>query len=127
MELTELLATLMKDYEELVAKQEIVQQDRELIVQKALEAFTDVLKEVDKNLETISYNLATAKDMVTSQVLTSKETYKGKAYMAVWNKGRESWDTSKLAGYAVAHPELLALKSVGEPSVSFRKITKKDE
>ncbi|MCG3145996.1 MAG: hypothetical protein HONDAALG_03775 [Gammaproteobacteria bacterium] len=47
-------------------------------------------------------------------------TVKGAALSAVYAKGRVSWDNKALEGYAVAHPELLAFRSEGAPSVSIR-------
>ncbi len=44
--------------------------------------------------------------------------------MAIWNKGRASWDGKKLEGYAMDHPEILQAQKVGEPTVTFRKATK---
>jgi hypothetical protein len=44
--------------------------------------------------------------------------------MAVWAKGRSGgWDTGKLEGYALVHPEIMqAKKPDGEPTVSFRQV-----
>ncbi len=47
--------------------------------------------------------------------------------MAVWSKGRETWDTKSLDGYALAHPEIASLRKVGDPSVSIRKINKSEK
>lgn len=44
--------------------------------------------------------------------------------MAVYNKGRVSWDSSGLNGYMVAHPEITAFRKEGEPSITLRKIGK---
>lgn len=40
--------------------------------------------------------------------------------MAVYNKARVTWDSAGLEGASKLHPELLAFRKVGEPSVSFR-------
>ena len=55
-------------------------------------------------------------------MLAGGATAKGVHLMAVWAKGRETWDTSRLAGFAVAHPELLELRKIGEPTVAIRAI-----
>lgn len=55
-------------------------------------------------------------------VKAGAETVKGNWLMAVWNKGRVTWDTKSLEGYAVAHPELLNLRKEGEPTVTIRRI-----
>ena len=48
------------------------------------------------------------------------ETVKGDFLMAVWTKGRTSWDDKALSGYSKAHPEILEYRKQGEPSVSIR-------
>ncbi len=42
-------------------------------------------------------------------------------YQAVYSKGRITWDTKALNGYALAHPEIEKLRNPGKPSVSIRK------
>ncbi len=42
--------------------------------------------------------------------------------MAIYSKGRMSWDGKRLDGYATAHPEILAFRSEGQPSVSIREV-----
>jgi hypothetical protein len=54
-------------------------------------------------------------------VLAHGETVKGDKYKAVFSKGRVTWDTKGLDGFAVAHPEIETLKRVGNPSVSIRR------
>src|SRR3990167_7164845 len=117
---------LMTTYESLLDKLEIVQAERELIVKKALETVAHELEILDESLTTLNNVAASAKTEVEVAVLDKKETISGEHYIAVWNKGRESWDGSKLNGFAMAHPEILQAKKIGEPTVSFRKITKKD-
>lgn len=41
--------------------------------------------------------------------------------MAVWSKGRVTWDGKGLGGYMVAHPEIEAFRREGKPSVSIRR------
>ena len=57
---------------------------------------------------------------ILAEVLERGETVKATGIMAVWNKGRETWDGKSLTGYAAAHPEILAFKKVGEPTVTIR-------
>lgn len=47
-------------------------------------------------------------------------TVKGGLFQAVYTKGRVSWDSKALEGYAAAHPEIIAFRKEGEPSVSIR-------
>ena len=64
--------------------------------------------------------IASLEDEIKSDVLTIGATVKGDGLMAVWNKGRVSWDSKTLDGYAVAHPEILVARKEGEPTVTIR-------
>jgi hypothetical protein len=67
-------------------------------------------KEIDELTKEIKYD-----------VVNLGATVKGTLLMAVYNKGRISWDSKGLAGYAVAHPEISAFRTDGDPSVTIRK------
>ena len=41
---------------------------------------------------------------------------------AVYSKPRTSWDTKGIAGFAVAHPEILAFQKIGNPSVRIQAV-----
>tara|TARA_Y100000310_G_C20699211_1_gene828110 strand:- start:1012 stop:1377 length:366 start_codon:yes stop_codon:yes gene_type:complete len=56
---------------------------------------------------------------IKQQVLAIGHTVTGESHQAKWVKGRTSWDTRALTGYAIAHPEVLELKKTGNPSVSI--------
>jgi len=60
---------------------------------------------------------------IKDEVVKAGQTIKGSCLMAVFAKGRVSWDTKSLDGYVVAHPEVEQFRKVGEPSVSIRKIS----
>lgn len=59
---------------------------------------------------------------VRAAVLSHGKTVKGGHLQAVLAKGRVSWDTKGIDGYAMAHPELFTFRKEGEPSVSIRKV-----
>jgi len=59
---------------------------------------------------------------VKADVLNAGATVKGDYMMAVYNKGRVSWDTKGLDGFAIAHPEMQAFRKVGEPTITLRKV-----
>lgn len=61
---------------------------------------------------------------VTAEVLTAGETVKSPEVMAVWCKGRVSWDGKKLDGMMALIPQLDEARKVGEPTVSFRYTSK---
>ena len=55
-------------------------------------------------------------------VLIHKKTIKGSHFQAVYAKGRVTWDTKALDGYAAGHPEINQFRKEGEPSVSIRRV-----
>lgn len=59
-------------------------------------------------------------DMIKAEVVAAGETVSGEFHQAVYMKGRTSWDSKSLEGYAAAHPEILQFKTIGSPSVSIK-------
>lgn len=57
---------------------------------------------------------------IAEEVKKMGQTVKTENIAAVFNKGKTTWDGRLLEGLALAHPELLAAKRVGKPTVSFR-------
>lgn len=70
---------------------------------------------VDENIEALTAE-------IKPEVIKIGATVKGERLSAVFSKGRVSWDTKALDGYAAAHPEVAQFRKEGEPSVSIRKI-----
>jgi len=70
--------------------------------------------------EAVTANIAQLEAEVKQAVVEFGASVKGTVYHAVFAKGRVSWDTKSLDGYATAHPELLTFRKEGEPSVSLR-------
>lgn|SRR5574343_200119 len=67
-------------------------------------------------------NITEITEQIKSFVIEQGKTIKSQKLMAVYAKGRVSWDTKGVEGFALAHPELLAYRKEGEPSVSIRKV-----
>ena len=61
-------------------------------------------------------------DEIKQEVIAAGQTIKGSCLQACYAKGRVSWDTKMLDGYAVDHPNIEKFRSVGNPSVSIRKV-----
>ena len=70
--------------------------------------------------EGVTANIAALEAEIKQAVLAHGASVKGSVFHAVFAKGRVSWDTKSLDGYATAHPELLSFRKEGEPSVSLR-------
>lgn len=74
----------------------------------------------DNDTANIQDQIKLLEDEIEEEVLKLQKSLKGQGIDVIYNKGRESWDGKILTGYAVAHPEILAAKKVGQPTVSFR-------
>jgi hypothetical protein len=81
--------------------------------------------EIQQELEVLTPRRFANIKLITAYVLGKQESVKGELLQAVFSKGRTSWDTKKLEGYAIAHPELKELKKTGKPSVSIREVKEK--
>jgi hypothetical protein len=57
---------------------------------------------------------------IRKAVLDLGTSIKGSRLHAVWNKGRVSWDSKALDGYAAGHPEIAPFRTESQPSVSIR-------
>lgn len=57
---------------------------------------------------------------IRAEVLSRGKSIKGEHISAVYTKGRTTWDSKALTGYAAAHPELEEFKNIGEPSVAIK-------
>jgi len=57
-------------------------------------------------------------------ILSMGMTVNGDNLQAVFVKGRVTWDSKKLMGYAEAHPEINNFKKVGKPTAQIRTIKK---
>lgn len=78
--------------------------------------------ELDPLVSAAEGDLSAVEAALKQEIIAAGVTVKGEHYMAVFNKPRVTWDTAKLEGLALAHPEILALKKMGEPTVTIREI-----
>lgn len=108
-ELTAKNAKLDKLIDQVFAENPKAQAKRERI-EAQIESVTDILTE----------RITDVKDAV----IVLGETVKGENLQAVWSKGKTSWNTNQLLGFAKAHKEVLEMKKEGNPSISIRKVAK---
>jgi len=80
----------------------------------------EIEAEFTPQFETVDTNISTLTDEVKADVITAGMSIKGAHLQAVFSKGRISWDTKALDGYAAAHPEIAPFRKEGAPSVSIR-------
>lgn len=64
--------------------------------------------------------IAALTDEIKAEVIAAGATVRGQYAQAIYTKGRVSWDTKALDGYAAGHPEIAPFRKIGAPSVSIR-------
>ena len=82
----------------------------------------DIEAEFSGKNKVVNEKISALESEVKEDVKKNGETVKGNFLMAVFTKGRVSWDTKALDGYVAAHPEVEQFRKVGEPSVSIRSL-----
>ena len=98
--------------EELMSKMEqLAILKREFNTQKAI--FNNDTADLQENIKVLE-------DEIEEEVLKLQRSLKGQGIDVIYNKGKETWDSKILRGYAVAHPEILVAKKIGQPTVYFR-------
>lgn len=82
------------------------------------------LAKVDAYYESVFGNLDEFSNYIEHEiktaVLAGKVSVKG-VYHAIYVKGHVTWDSKKLDGYAIAHPEINEARKTGKPSVRIKK------
>lgn len=84
------------------------------------EKLAEIEAEFAPKVEALSAENERLAAQIREQVLELGATVSGDFHQAIFTKGRVSWDNKALAGYSVAHPEIMVFQKVGEPSVSIR-------
>lgn len=118
------MGRIEKDIEVLTQAQEAARRVILAPVQAQLDALT---AQYAPDLQHLADKRAALEASVKTDVKMLGESVKGTHFQAVFAKGRVSWNDDQLMGYAVAgHPEIEAFRSVGDPSVSMRKVALKE-
>ena len=94
----------------------------QILAPELQQALADIDAEMNTSLSSLQGGINSLTAEIKEDVIKESATVKGHHLMAVWNKGRISWDTKGLDGYAFAHPEMSAFRKEGEPSVTIRKV-----
>ncbi len=95
---------------------------RALVQDTIAEQLAVIDRDFESELSALAQSIAENTKFVKTYVLIFGATVKGAGLMAIYSKGRMSWDDKRLDGYATAHPEILAFRSEGQPSVSIREV-----
>lgn len=109
------LENLASEYQKLVDS---------VIPEEVKKQLADIETEFTDKKSTLNSKIAELDNQIRQSVLVLGSSVKGDKLMAVWNKGRISWDTKGLDGFAVAHPEMAAFRKEGDPTVTLRKVGK---
>ena len=96
------------------------EQKDKLIPAEVKQAIADLDSEVSPRLAAMDERIAELTEQIKQAVIAAGDSIKGGRKTAVFTKGRTSWDSRGLDGYAVAHPEINVFRKTGEPSVSIR-------
>lgn len=99
---------------------EITLEEKMNILADARLRFTDLKNSFDRETADLQEAIKGLEEEIKAEVIKIGETVKTEHISAIYCKGKETWDGKLLTGYAVAHPEILAAKKVGQPTVSFR-------
>lgn len=94
-------------------------------LQELRQATIDAMPEVkayNAQIDALTAKISALTAKIKDDVLRLEESVKGQWLQAVLAKGRTTWDTKKLEGYAIAHPEIERFKKTGNPTVSIRKV-----
>lgn len=83
-------------------------------------ALDDIAAEEASALEAAGNGIEQLTAKIKAAVIEDGATVKADFLQAVYMKGRVSWNTKALNGYAAAHPEIEQFRKVGKPSVSIR-------
>jgi len=105
----------------LLAKKELLDS---VLTPEIKQKMADIEAEFAGKIETVSERITSQEQDVKQEVILHGSSVKGEFLQAVYVKGREgSWDSNKLKGFAMAHPEILAAKKPdGEPSAQIRTV-----
>lgn len=91
-------------------------------VRKYRELVYEVEAEFSDKLEAANTKQTEIEQAIRDAVVNHGQTVRGEYLTAVYMKGRVSWDSGALEGYAAAHPEIIQFRKEGAPSVSLRPV-----
>lgn len=93
-----------------------------LIPPEVKEKMEEIIAEYKPKLEGLEHKRDALERELKAATIARGFTIKGNFHAFTFVKGRTTWDSKSLEGYAAAHPEILAFRKIGEPSVSVKKV-----
>lgn len=91
-----------------------------ILTPEILAQVEEIRKKWADTTESMTAEIAELEADIKADVLSCGETVKGARLMAVWNKGRVSWDGKKLDGMRALIPQLDTARKVSDPTVTIR-------
>ena len=91
-----------------------------ILTPEILAQVEEIRKKWADTTESMTAEIAELEAEIKADVLSCGETVKGNKLMAVWNKGRVSWDGKKLDGMRALIPQLDTARKVSDPTVTIR-------
>lgn len=112
---------------ELMAERDALELHRQELIDAVYTAeikakIADINAELSEPAQAVGDKIAALEAEIKTDVLAAGETAKGSHMMAVYTKGRVTWDGKKLDGMMSLIPALKDARKEGDPSVSFRKV-----
>ena len=121
-----MIEKMLDELAELQAQQAAIDLDKQALIDHVITP--EIKAKIDEIEAEFADKTGTVYEKITSltanikqAVIERGETVKGSNLMAVWSKGRTSWDTKKLEGLMMVIPAVAEARKEGEPSVSIRK------
>ncbi len=102
-----------------MSKQDMID---EILTNEIREQLASIEAEFMPKFTALEENIAELTEQIKRDVLINGATVKGSFLMAVYNKGRVSWDSKQLEGMMAIIPGLVNARKEGEPSITLRKI-----
>lgn len=112
------------------ARESLESEKRELIAEvltpDQVARLDEIEEEFSQKEEAASAAIGQLEEEIKDNTLSYGNTVKASSFLAVWSKGRVTWDNKGLSAYAQVHPEVLDYRKEGKPSVSIRRVQAKD-
>lgn len=107
------------------AQKEVLKLDKQALIDQVITAeikarLDEIEAEFAGRLEAVDANIEKLTEEIKEDVTKHGASVRGTFLLAIWNKGRISWDTKRLDDYARYHPEILGYRKQGEPYISIR-------
>lgn len=118
---------LLTQFDEMQFAMRTLERERAEKEERAIPASTRkrlarIKEEYQNRVEVIQFQLTQLEKDIKEQTLEYGESVKGDAYFSVYNKGRVSWNTVGLDGYALAHPEIAEFRKMSDPYITLKKV-----